>query len=398
MSELNITVFDHGEEEIAILRKVIADFVSVARVKVNLDVLPWLGGWEHMVNIALNRVGPDISEIGTTWIGDFVKMNALANFNVYELHQIGKPDEFVPESWASVTTPTSPTNPTERVWAVPWVGDTRTVFYRKDILKRHGIDPATAFTDHNALIATLETLKAGGEPFPISLTTQRSRICVHNIASYVWGLGGSFTAKGEKKVLLDSAEVFQGFTQYLQLGKYLSTEARNISDMEADALFIQRKAAVMISGYWILNRSMALGFGEQVGMAAIPGVPFVGGMNLAVWQHSRQKRNAIRFIKHITGTKTAGILFPAFGIPVRKDHLDTPPYSTDKNFRVLRDSMLRGRSFSSEYLWGLIEKRLTDLIPIIWEEYLKDPAQEIEPLLEKYILPLNRRLNLTLQS
>lgn len=57
----------------------------------------------------------------------------------------------------------------EGTWAVPWFTEARAIYYRKDVLERAGIDPATAFSDWDAFRTTLETIKRkvpriGGQP------------------------------------------------------------------------------------------------------------------------------------------------------------------------------------------------------------------------------------------
>ena len=44
-------------------------------------------------------------------------------------------------------------------WAVPWFTEARSIYYRKDVLEKAGVDPATAFADWDAFRATLQAIK-----------------------------------------------------------------------------------------------------------------------------------------------------------------------------------------------------------------------------------------------
>ena len=55
-----------------------------------------------------------------------------------------------------------------------------------------------------------------------------------------------------------------------------------------------------------------------------------------------------------------------------------------------------GRGFPTGQLWGLVEKRLTDVLADIWANVLKDPEADPSEMIEGQIKGLANRLRLTL--
>jgi hypothetical protein len=64
----------------------------------------------------------------------------------------------------------------------------------------------------------------------------------------------------------------------------------------------------------------------------------------------------------------------------------------------MRQSLLMGRAFPTEQLWGLIESRLTDLLPVVWDKIFSEPETSIDAILQQFIPALANRLAMTLSA
>jgi len=396
MANLEFSVFDHGAETIAQLRKLLAQLEKDERIKVNLVVLPWRGGWERMVNVALYGEGFDVSEIGSTWVGDFIKMEALSLFSPTDLRLIGLEKDFLPASWSSGVT--KATGGSSIVWSIPWSADTRVIYYRRDLLNQAGIDEKTAFRDPEQFEKTLVKLKKSGVEVPLTLPMGRSRQNVHNLAAYVWGAGGGFLSQGGKKIIFDSPEALAGMKNFFKLGSHLVPQARHLGEGASEDFFTAGNSAVTISGTWVPTQAIPEKVRRQLGTALIPGTPWVGGSNFAIWKNCRYKREAVRLIQYLTNSPLSDTVFPAAGLPTRLASLDAPVYTSDINWKVMRQGLLAGRAFPTEQLWGLVESRLTDLLPAIWDKIFAEPETKIETILEQFIPALANRLSMTLSA
>jgi len=57
-----------------------------------------------------------------------------------------------------------------------------------------------------------------------------------------------------------------------------------------------------------------------------------------------------------------------------------------------------GRSLPNVGFWGLIEDRLAQAIPNLWDDILASPQPDLEALYDKHISPLTNRLNIILSQ
>jgi hypothetical protein len=101
MPELEISIFDRGPEGNRVIRGLLNEFERKTRIQVLADFIPFRGGWAQLVNVALHHFGPDISEVGSTWVKDFVRMNAVEPFSPADIRQLGGAEGFLKLNWES---------------------------------------------------------------------------------------------------------------------------------------------------------------------------------------------------------------------------------------------------------------------------------------------------------
>jgi multiple sugar transport system substrate-binding protein len=338
----------------------------------------------------------DVSEIGTTWIGNLIAMNALRPYAAPELSALGGPAAFLPSLWHSGTLIGD-----TRLWAVPWLADTRLIYFRRDLLKRAGVDPAAAFSSSSQLSHTLKGLRESGVDMPWVVPTRHALNILHNIASWVWNAGGDFVSADGKHVIFDQPGARAGIRAYFDLYRYLAPAARYLDRFQADQLFAQGQAAVTISGSWeaLLSRRIHLETTGDWGLAIPAGVSFVGGSNLVIWQHARYEREAFKLVRFLTSQQAQMIYHPRIGfLSTRLDTLTASSFTDDASHRVMVQALRTGRSFPAIRLWGLIEDKLTATFTRLSAEILDQPAPDIDALLDKYLGPLAEQLNNTLSG
>jgi multiple sugar transport system substrate-binding protein len=396
MEEIDFSVFDHGAEPIALLRSLLAEFERKHRVRVRLTVLPFEGAWPAMVRMALYEDGADVSAVGTSWVGDFVRMNALRPFMEAEVRALGNAESFLQASWQSAVLPD------ERgltLWAAPWLADARIICYRRDLFEQAGVDVATAFQSPAQLENALQRLRDHGVNTPLVLPTQQSQLAVHNLASWIWGAGGDFLDERDGSLALDRTAALTGMHNYFHLGRYLSAEARQLDEAQSDELFRAGRAAMTFSGHWLLqDQRIAPQLRASLGVAAMMGVPFVGGYHLAIWRFSRKTSTALKLVEFLAGRQAAQTLYPGFGLPARLEILEQAPALQMHPFNAYGPMLKGGRSFPAGRMWGLIEKQLVEALPVIWADVLGSDDPDFTAILDRHIAPLANRLRLTLKA
>jgi multiple sugar transport system substrate-binding protein len=371
------------------LQMALAEFEARTRIRVRLRPIVSKVALDELTKFAIYKKGPDVSQIGSTWLEGLADMDALRPFGAEEVKTLGDPADFVPASWKSVTLPGQP-----EMWAVPWLADVRVLFYRRDILKQAGIDEQVAFQTPEVMEQTLAQLRTSGVDIPWVVPTQHSWRTVHNVASWVWGAGGHLLSADGKQILFNQPKALAGFRAYFALGRYLADQARGLTDTESDMLFQAGKAAVTVSGPWLLAMPPALV--AKVGITSPPGIPFVGGSHLVVWKYSRLAREAVQLVQFLTGLHFQQCCKPGGLLPVRLTALDLFNTSSAEMGKYLQQGLAKGRSFPSVPLWQVIEARLADALAATWGEVLETPDPNWDAILDDRLNRLARQLSLTL--
>ena len=164
-------------------------------------------------------------------------------------------------------------------------------------------------------------------------------------------------------------------------------------------LFAQRQVAVTIGDpSWLGATLAALNdtpqIIDQLGVALPPGPPYVGGSNLVIWKHTRQRDVALRLIHSLTNPDVQASFCHQVGLlPTRLEALQRPPFSTDPRYQVLAHAAQSGRSYPALLRWGLIEENLSHTLMQIWSDLAANPRSDLDVLFSQRINPLAKRLN-----
>jgi len=393
---LEFTMMARGGPSMTDVQAMLDQFEKETRIHVRLTILPWETAWIDIVKMALYGSGPDISEVGTTWLSNLVATGALRPFQPGEVGSLGGPAAFLPAIWATCTVVGNP-----EVWAIPWLADTRLIYYRRDWLEGAGIEEATAFQTHEDLKRTLARLQAGGVTAPWGVPTRFTHITLHAVASWIWGAGGDFISEDGTRVLFDQPEARTGIRAYYDLHQWLAPAARHQESGLADSLFTTGQAAATISGSWtfLLYRRTTPDQVASWGMAIPPGIPFVGGSNLAIWRHSRRPSDALKLIHFLTRRSVQIKYNPLIGLlPVRVDAMTDPAITDDPAIQIMVRAMQAGRSFPTMRRWGLVEDRLGVALTQLWADVLAAPKLDLDALMHQNLDLLAERLNITLRQ
>lgn len=395
MKEIEFSVMYHDGPSIAALQGLLNDFEAASRVRVHLRVLNWADAWTELVKVALYKQGPDVSEIGSTWLGDFARMLALHNFNNGDLRSLGGVDSFLPAIWSSAIQPE-----VSQIWGIPWIADTRVIFYRRDYLERAGVDDEIAFQSHNSLVNTLEKLHKAGYSQPWTVPTHRSRMTLHNVASWIWGEGGNLLSPDGKQTGFTSPESIRGITNYYSLSRFLDKENLDLNDTQSDALYASGKAAITISGTWILSpQTTPSDVLINTGFAPPPGIPYVGGSHLVLWRHSSKENSALELVRYLCQPEVQNSYCQVIGLlPTKLDALASLTYNDSPFYHRLIEKLKGGHSFQPLPLWGMVEDKLTAALSQIWSDLIKDPNIDISSTVSLILQPLGRRLNIALSG
>ncbi len=129
------------------------------------------------------------------------------------------------------------------------------------MLKKAGIDPATAFTSLDAFKQTLETIKQkvpsiDGKPIqPFGAPGKKAFDLVHNVMPFVWDNGGAELNSAATKSTINTPQSQQGvefMTGLIQAGLFDKSQLER-DGTQVENQFKGGRLAVWIGGPWVLG-------------------------------------------------------------------------------------------------------------------------------------------------
>lgn len=368
-------------------------FYAETGIRVRLRLLSWDTAWSDLIKVALYGDGPDVSEIGSTWIGDLVAMQAIRSFDEEHIQELGGKSYILPAAWQNTRLVGDDT-----IWAIPWMVGARLIFYRRSLFERAGIDAEHALANAESFEAALRELQRARVGVPWTVPTGFTHTTFLNIASWVWGAGGDFVTPDGKRTVFGQPEAQHGVRAYFSLGKYLPLRVRHLNALEPDAQFLNAaETALTISGPWLFQAAPAQLL-DDLGAALPPGPSFVGGSYLVVWKHSAHSdaaRKLIHFLTRIPAqieyTQVVGLL------PVVPAAHAKAPFATNPLWQTALRGLKLGRAFPVTRSWGLMEDRLANALAGLWRDVLNDPSGvDLDAAINRRLVPLGKRLDLVL--
>jgi multiple sugar transport system substrate-binding protein len=339
-----------------------------------IQQLNWDSAWDELLRVALYNRGPDASEIGTTWLTSLVEMDALWPLTELKVRPFWSQRSFLPASWQGGVIQKG------QIWALPFSTDTRVIYYRRDWLKRAGIQEETAFETPDSFQDTLARLRASGVETPLAMPTNGLNV-LYVLASWVWGAGGRFRAADGQRLRLDEPQAQAGMRACFDLHRFLSPVAQGRDIVASERLFSTDQAATVIGGPWFLSvlRTVSAEILPDVGVAPVPGVPYVGGTHIVIWRHTVNTPTAAELLKHLTSVRVQRHFFETTGVlPARVEVLESEPFTTNPHYQALAKSLQSGRTLKILYRWAAIEQRLVNMLTQLWSDLARDPKLDLK--------------------
>jgi len=390
------------ETATTILAAAIEGFSRENGQPVNQSHVDWDAAWRELVNVGIYRKGPDIAEIGSTWLESLVAMQSLYPFSPQDITRVGGQEIFFPSAWQNVVLPSQ-----KEIYGVPFRADVRVVFYWKDMFETVSIDPTEAFSStENMQVAFTKLQQAGISPWVAP--TNNTHNTVYMIASWLWGAGGDFLSPDGKRTQFGLPAAQRGIQAYFDLLRFMPQQTFPLTDNDVWEIFSERKAAAVVAGPWLVNNFLMKKDGEELisrlGTVLLPGPSFVGGSTLVIWKHGKHWPEAVEFIKRLTSVEFQSEYCQVSGLlPVRQDLWTEHFIGNHEYLSVFNKAMRAGRGLPPIALWGMIEDRLSATFAAIWRElYSLDMSQKSQDKLDKIVTKhleiLAARLDVTLSE
>lgn len=394
MIEIEFSVMEGSAGQANSLLPMLREFEKQHHIHVNLVGIPWSKGWGEIAKFGIYGHGPDLSAVGTTWIGSLASMRALRPFSLEQVRSLGGAESFFESSWRTGFLSNDPT-----IWAIPWLGDALVIYYWKEALEKAGVENiALAFATDEALVETLEKLQKSGIGFPLALNVTNTDIILHEAAHWVWAAGGDFVAPDSREVAFNQPAAIQGWKNYFGLRSYISPDWLVDEKASGDS-FLAEKSAIQMGGPYMgvadILRHPDLR-NKHLGIIPVSGASYVGGASFVLWQYSPRNQEAFELVRFLLSQQTSIPASPhSYELPTRRDAVNLLSVEHDIFYPHLQ-AMQVGRSFPTMRLWGSVEDKLIIVISNIWADLFANPHQDMDNCLHKHLDPLAKRLNIIL--
>jgi multiple sugar transport system substrate-binding protein len=370
-----------------------------ARTGINLRVrnMHWGPAWDELNDIGQQQRGPDISQIGSTWVGSLARRGMLHAFSPQDLADFGGPEVFHSGSWESVSTLGYPGD-----WAIPWIADTHLIVYRKDLFAKAGIAENEAFVSGEALLNTIDRLQNIGVRFPwLQPSLMMRAYKLHIGTNWVWSAGGSFLHRNGKKLLFAEPDAIKGWTNFFEAYRRVLPQARELTNAECARVFAEGQAAILVNDVYmihLISKEATLEVRKNLGTAPMLNIPWFGGSHMVIWKHVEkdpERLKAALELARFLAKRETQVIFCRHGdrMPARKDALAAvfPPYHILA--QALDQACKKGRCYPPLPSWQMIEGRVSTEIQNMLGEFLSQPDQDVSIMLKERLGKLSKELD-----
>lgn len=271
------------------LRELINKFEKENDCKVELTELSWNDGKTKLIAAFNSGTAPDVLELGSDWVAQFSSSNVLKELNK-DTFEISKFIDFShqPAYWNG------------KLYAIPWVVDTRVLFFNRDLLTKAGREGNPPLTMQE-LLEMARAVHLGNDIYGFGANGADPHRLYKKILTFFWTFGGGvFNKRGE--LVLASPQNVAALNFYKELSKVGMIETQR----QLDPAFVQGKIAFWISGAWLLEKIQNENPKLNFGISTIPsytnsqGVSFAGGEYLAINEKTKNFELAKKLVKFLT--------------------------------------------------------------------------------------------------
>ncbi|WP_235907361.1 sugar ABC transporter substrate-binding protein [Niallia circulans] len=284
-----LTVWGMGDE-VKQLPKMAEEFTKETGIEVKIQSIPWASAHDKLLTAVASKKGPDVLQMGTTWMPEFQAAGALADMGEY----MNKYPNLKPDNFFEGSVETTQFN--SKYYGVPWAAETRVLFYRTDILEAVGYKESPK---------TWEELKDAAK----KLSERGENMYGLNVDAKEQTLGFMFARQNGSNLVSDGKPQFneKAFTEAVSyLNDFIQKGYAPKEDLGMDVSQTFSGDAIVpmfISGPWMVKavNDTVQGIEGKWATAVLPSgsdnnLSSLGGSNLTIFEHSSKKDEAAQFI------------------------------------------------------------------------------------------------------
>lgn len=345
----NTISFWYGGDGDSAIKPIIKDFTKETGIKVKVQSIPWTQYNDKLLTAAASKSGPDLIDMGTTSVPNFVSSNSLMDItDTVKKDSSLAPDKYFP---GSVET----TKVDGKYYGVPWYTETRVLYYRKDLLKKVGYNEAPKTWDE-MYDAAIKLSKRGKGMYGMNIDANEQTFGF----MFARQNGAQLLTKNNKtdfnkKPTVDAVKYLQKFV------KNGATPKNDLKLSIGESFGGKGVLPMMITGPWEIKaiREDSGLKDDQWGVAELPkgkvsNTSATGGGDLAVFKYTKHKKESIKLLKYLSKRENQLKYYKnSDSLPARKDAWNAKELQTPK-IQTIRDQLNHSKPMPLIKQWDQI--------------------------------------------
>ena len=301
---VTITIWLMGSEKDSTkqyMNETIQRFNEETGINVKYQFVSWGDGFRKISTSIAAGEGPDISQVGTTWVANFQATGAFAELTNDIGETLPSADVFTAGAWAT-------TGYGGQIYAIPWYSDIRGQIYREDLWEEAGYPEGPK---------TWKDIEVGGKkikeshPEIKSVVGLRGQGFGHFVGSLIWQNCGDFiSSNGTNATWNDpkNVETMNWFAGLINEG-IVSEQNGEWTNDDIISRFWAGEVAVMYMGSGFEKSASEAQRAELDSKTAVgpqlagkngARAGFVGGSDLMLFDYSPNKKAAMEFMAYLS--------------------------------------------------------------------------------------------------
>ncbi len=324
---------------------------------VKVTAVPWESAHNKIAGAIAAGDTPDVSLIGTTWMGEFAEAGGL----MPTPEGLVEESDFFPGAWES-------TEVGGTSYGVPWYVETRVLFYRTDLAEKAGWTEAPQTWEDLTQFAT-DLQEKGGAEYGISLQPGKTGSW-QTVMPFAWSNGATLTDEAGEEYTIDSPETAEALEYYASFFEQGLSQDRVLDPGESESGFADGTYGSFISGPWHTALVEDMGVSpDQYAVAPLPGkdsapgTSFVGGGDLAVFNDSDNADNAWKYVQWLAEPETQQAFYDTVGdLPAVQSAWDTGKLAEDPKLQVFGEQLDSAQSPPAVPTWEQVAGSIDALV------------------------------------
>ena len=317
--------------------KLVAPFTKSTGIAVKVVAIPWDSVNQKLTTAVASGSGPDVVQIGLSSLRTFADAGALMNLNkklsTYPNLAAGKFEKGVAGKATSIK---------GKIVSVPWIADTRVLFYRSDLLKAAGINnPPKTWAEWRADAKILTNSATGKYGYYIPQWDNALPVVL------TWSAGGDVIDKNGN-VDLNTPAFRKAVDLYTGFHADKSVPAN--SDFDQTQGFISGTIAMLISGPYLAKaiKNSAPDLAGKWNVATLPSgktnTSLFAGSNLGVWHNTKKPIGSLKLLDFLSKPSTQLTWYDISGdLPTVKAALSNSQFRSDPLVKVYTEQLKNAR-------------------------------------------------------